>query len=78
MSYVTIFGKKAFFSIIKLVFRGKRDFSILTWVFYYNAILKDCVLVKQIQSSIEIDVIVVFKFSWKVCYIKVKKGKLIS
>ena len=29
-SYVIIFGEKAFFSITKLVFRGKRDFSNLT------------------------------------------------
>ena len=34
-----------------MVLRGKRDF--------YNAVLKDRVLFKQTQSSIEIDVIVV-------------------
>ena len=45
------------FSIIKLVFRGKREFCL----FYYNVILKDRVLFKQAWSSIEIDGIVVKK-----------------
>ena len=42
---------------LKPVFREKRGF----YSFYYNAIFKDHVLIKQTKSSIEIDVIVVRK-----------------
>ena len=52
-----VFGQITFFSIIKLVFRGKRKFDLLC----YNAIFKDGVLFKKTQSSIEIDVIGVKK-----------------
>ena len=41
-SYAIIFGQKTFFSIIKLVFRGKSGF----YLFCYNAIFKDRVLFK--------------------------------
>ena len=59
--------------MIRLVFTEKREF----YLFYYDLIFKDPVLSNQIQSGIEIDVIVVknvclFKFCWKVCKIKVK------
>ena len=50
-------GQRTFFSIIKLVSRGKREF----YLFYYKAFLKDRVLFKKTQPSIEIDVIVVKK-----------------
>ena len=36
------FGRRTFFSIIKLVFQGKREF----YLFYYHAIFKDPVLFK--------------------------------
>ena len=52
-----MFGQRTFFSVNKLVFRGKRGFSLLCC----SAILKDCVLFKQTQSTIEIDVNVVKK-----------------
>ena len=39
-SYEMIFGETTFFSIIKLVFGGKREF----YLFYYNAALKYRVL----------------------------------
>ena len=55
--FFPLFGQKTFFSITELVFRGKRDF----FLFYYNAVFKDCVLFKQTQGIIEIDVIVVEK-----------------
>ena len=41
-SYEMIFGETTFFSIIKLVFGGKREF----YLFYYNAALKYRVLFK--------------------------------
>ena len=41
------FGQTTFFSIIKLVFRGKRE------LLNYYAILKDRVLFKGTQSKIE-------------------------
>ena len=41
-SYAIILGQRTFFSIIKLVFRGKREF----YLFFYNAIFKDCILTK--------------------------------
>ena len=41
-SYAIIFGQITFFSIIKLVFRGKRGF----YLFHYNAVFKDRVLFK--------------------------------
>ena len=67
-----VFGQRTFFSIIKLVFRGKREF----YSFYYNAVLKDCALFKQTQSSIEIDVMLcLFKFRRKVCKSNLKKRK---
>ena len=40
--YVIIFGQSTFFSIINLVFREKCKF----YLFYYNAIFKDGVLLK--------------------------------
>ena len=43
--------------MIKLVFQGKREF----YVFCYDAILKDRVLIKKTLSSNEIDVNVVKK-----------------
>ena len=52
-----MFGQRTFFSVNKLVFRGKRGFSLLCC----SAILKDRVLFKQTQSTIEIDVNVVKK-----------------
>ena len=51
------FSQRTFFSIIKLVFLGKRELDL----FYYNTIFKDRVLFKQTLSSIETDVIVVKK-----------------
>ena len=59
----------------KPVFRGKCQ----SYVFNYNVILKDRVLFKKSQPSIETDVIVVkknirfLKFRWKIYKIKVKK-----
>ena len=41
-SYAIIFGQRTFISIIKLVFRGKREL----YLFYDTAILKDRVLFK--------------------------------
>ena len=75
-SYGIIFGQRSLFSFIKLAFREKLEFYLL----YYNAIFKDCILFKETQSGIKIDVIVVkkhmpFKFPWKVCKIEVKKNK---
>ena len=52
-----IFGQRTFFSIIKLVLRQKYKF----YLFYYNVIFKDHILVKQTQPIIEIDIIVVKK-----------------
>ena len=52
-----IFGQRTFFSSIKLVFQGKRQF----YLFYYDTIFKYRVLFKKAQSSIEIDIIVVKK-----------------
>ena len=60
-SYTIIFDQRTFFSIIKLVFRGKLEF----YLFYYNPIFKDRVLFKQIRSSIEIGVTVVKKHTVK-------------
>ena len=57
---------------MKLVFREKREFHL----FYYNVIFKDRVLFKSTQWSIDVTVvknIYLFKFSWKLCKIKVKK-----
>ena len=51
------FGQRISFSIIKLVFRRKREF----YLFEFNAIFKSRVIFKQTQSSIEIDVIVAKK-----------------
>ena len=53
--------------MIKLVFQEEREF----YVFCYDAILKDRVLIKKTFSSDETDVIVVkkqvfLKFFWKV------------
>ena len=58
---------------MKLVLQGKREFCL----FCYNAILKDRVLFKKTQSSIETDVTVVKKhdFSKSVCKIKAKKKR---
>ena len=56
-SYTKIFGQRTFFFIVKLVFREKCEF----YLFCDNTILKDCVLFKQTQLSIEIDIIVVKK-----------------
>ena len=56
-SYAIIFGHRTFFLIIKLGFRGKSEF----YLFFNNAILKDCVLFHWTQLSIEIDVTVVKK-----------------
>ena len=53
--YAIIFGRKTFFFIIKLVFRGKGRF----YLFYYNAICKEPLSFRKNQSSIEIDVVVV-------------------
>ena len=55
--YTIIFGRKTVFLVIKLVFRGISGF----YLFYYNAILKDCVLFNWIQLSIEVDITVVKK-----------------
>ena len=55
-SYAIIFDQTTFFPMIKLVFRGKREFYLLL-----KRILKDRVLLKRTQSSIEIDVIAVKK-----------------
>ena len=41
-SYTILFGQKTFFSIIKVVFLGKREF----YLFFYNAIFKDRLLIK--------------------------------
>ena len=41
-SYAIMFGQRTFSSIVKLVFRGKREFNL----FHYNAIFKDRVLFK--------------------------------
>ena len=41
-SYTIIFGKRTFFSIIKLAFWEKLEF----YLFYCNAIFKDRVLIK--------------------------------
>ena len=46
-----------FISITKLVFHVKREL----YLFYYNTIFKDHILLKQTQSSIEIDAIIVKK-----------------
>ena len=43
ISYAMLFGHRNFFSIIKLVFQGKREF----YLFHYTAIFKDCVLFKE-------------------------------
>ena len=77
LTYAIIFGQRTFFSIIKFVFREKRDFYLL----YYNAIFRDHVLLHYTRSSIEIDVTevkkhVFSKFCWKVCKINVRKRKL--
>ena len=48
-----VFGRK---TVVKLTFRGKHE----SYLFHYNAILKDRVF-KKTQSSIEIDVMVVKK-----------------
>ena len=40
--YAIIFGQGTFFSMIKLDFRGKREF----YLFYYNAFFEDRVLFK--------------------------------
>ena len=49
-----MFGQRTFFSIIELVFRQKREFSL----FYYNTAIAYFL---QTQSNIEIDVIVIKK-----------------
>ena len=68
-----IFGERTFFSIIKLAFRGKREF----YLFCYYDIFKDRTLFKQTQSNIEIVVIVVkkhvFLYFVESCKINVKK-----
>ena len=69
-----IFSQRTFFSIIKLVFRGKCKF----YLFYYSIIFKDRVLFKQSQLSIEIDVIVVKKhvfLNFVEKYVRLKQKK---
>ena len=41
-TYAIIFGQRTFFSIIKLVFRGKLE----SYFFFYNTVFKDHVLFK--------------------------------
>ena len=74
---IRLYLVRELFFLSENLFWGKREF----YLFYYNAILEDCVLFKKTQSIIEIDVIVVkniclFKFRWKVCKITVKKKKV--
>ena len=70
-SYPIIFDRRTFFSIIKIVFPGKREF----YLSQYNAISKDHVLFNQTQSGIEIDITVVKK---NVCLKKYVKKHVVT
>ena len=58
VNLLLVFGQRTLFSIIKLVFREKREF----YLFCYNVVSKDHVVFKKTQPSIEIDIIVVKKY----------------